>query len=125
MFVGDGVNDAPALASAGCGISVAEAHSAAAQTADVAILHGGIEQVVTAISIARRSVRIGRQNIGLALVYNALIVPFALTGHLSPTMAALAMLASSLSVSLNSLRLAGPTRLATDPSAVVSNREPA
>ncbi|MBN9670241.1 heavy metal translocating P-type ATPase [Roseibium aggregatum] len=125
LFVGDGVNDAPALASAGCGISVAEAHSAAAQTADVAILHGGIEQVVTAISIARRSVRIGRQNIGLALVYNALIVPFALTGHLSPTMAALAMLASSLSVSLNSLRLAGPTRLATDPSAVVSNREPA
>lgn len=99
------MNDAPALAAADCGISVASAHSAAAQTADVVIDHGGIKQVLTAIELARQTASIARQNLGLALVYNLIAIPFAVSGALPPAMAALAMLVSSLSVGLNSLRL--------------------
>lgn len=105
LFVGDGVNDAPGLVAADCGVSVAEAHGAAAQTADVVIVKGGISQLLTAIALSSRMGTIAKQNLVLAMAYNLTAVPFAITGILTPSMAALAMFASSLSVALNSFRL--------------------
>lgn len=114
LFVGDGVNEGPALAASGCGVSVANAHAAAAQTADLVVMHGGLEKILTALRLARRTVSIARQNIGLAVIYNALAVPAALAGMLTPTVAAIVMFASSVTVSANALRLRTPRPDAPD-----------
>lgn len=107
LFVGDGVNDGPALAATDCGMSVCRAHPAAAATAALAIVDGGIDRVVTAIVLARRVRRLIRQNIGLSLIYNLVAVPAAALGVLSPASAAVAMFASSLIVVANAHRLDG------------------
>ncbi len=104
LFVGDGVNDAPALTAAACGVSVARAHPAAAATAAIVILEGGLEQVDVALSLAAETRRKIRQNVVLALAYNIIVLPLAALGLLSPLGAAIAMTASSLLVLLNALR---------------------
>lgn len=96
-----------ALAAADCGISVAEAHSAAAQTAAVVVTSGGLTRVADAIGLSRGIGRIARQNLALALVYSGLMLPAAVFGAIGPAFAAAAMLASSVSVVLNSQRLTG------------------
>lgn len=111
VFVGDGVNDALALAAAGCGISVQGATPAAVATAGVVIASGGLHQVAVAWRHARRTVRVVRQNLAFSMVYNVIVLALASSGGVTPAAAAFAMLASSLTVSANAgrlLRMAAP-----------------